>query len=89
MSKISKDELLKSINLNRREIEAFGGTVTIRDLTIKEMLSLPEDKNEQLFAIVSKGLVEPKLSEAELGKLGMTYLDDLANIVTAVTDVDD
>ncbi len=82
---IKKEDLLKAITLNQREIEAFGGTIVIRDLTVKEMMDVTSDDELSMLKMVSSAMVEPKLSVKELEGLGSSALDDLTKIVTALT----
>lgn len=79
-------ELQKSASLNTRKIKAFDGEVTIRNLTIKEMKEITSMKNENdiLSHIVSRSMVEPKITVEEIDNLGVSALPHLTTIVNAV-----
>jgi len=79
---MTKQDILKFANLNVRKVNAFGGIIEIRNLSIREMkevTKLPED--EILAAMVSKAMVKPTMTKDELESLGIDALDDLTNIV--------
>ena len=83
---MTKSELLKKVNLDEREIEAFGGTITIRNLTVKEMLEVSElEGADAMFKMVSCAMVKPKMTEKELGTVSGDYVNDLTKIVESVT----
>ena len=85
---MTKEELLKNINLGVREIEAFGGTVKIRNLTIKEMLDFASadlDENTQMMQMASLSLVEPKMTAKELSSLDGYGLPEIIKVVKAIT----
>lgn len=82
---MTKEEFFKICGLNERKVETSIGTVTIRDLTIKEMSTLQTlDESDMLVSIVSKCLVEPKLTVEELesaGAKGISFLTEILNEV--------
>ena len=68
--------------LNERQVKAFGTTLTIRDLTIGESLALqsvPEE--EQMFTLVSKMIIEPKMSIKDIKDLPSKYINDITMLV--------
>ena len=72
--------------LNERKFKAFDIEVTIKDLSIRDMLGLEKvPEQDQLFYMVSKCLVEPKMTEDELKDLGSIHLDSLTSILAEVT----
>jgi len=79
-------ELQANASLNTRKIKAFGGEVTIRDLSIKEMQNITslKDENDMLATIVSISMVDPKITVEELNNLGVSALPHLTAIVNAV-----
>jgi len=86
---LTKEELLKSITLNQRVVKAFGGEVTIRNLTIKEMMDITSRDDVSILEMVSLALVEPKLTKEELGSLGSDYLADMTFIVNELNGSND
>lgn len=68
--------------LNEREIEAFGKTITIRDVTIGEsfsLQSLPEE--EQAFGLLSMMIVKPKMSVKAIKDLPAKYMSDITKLI--------
>lgn len=83
---MTKAELLKKVNLNERELQAFGGKILIRDLTVKEMMEVSElDGTDAMFKMISSAMVKPKMTTEELEAFSGMYVDDLTKIVEAVT----
>lgn len=83
---MTKTELLKKVNLDQREIEAFGGKVTIRNLTVKEMLNVSELEGiDAMFKMVSCAMVKPQMTVSELESISGSEVDELTKIVEAVT----
>lgn len=84
--KLTKADLLASINLNQRDLEAFGGMITIRDLTISEMMDIDKvEDDEKLFKMVSMAIVSPKITANELKGLSFEGMDDLNKIIKEIT----
>lgn len=68
--------------LNEREIPAFGQTVTIRDLTIGEVLSFQGiEESEQVFHMISKMIVTPKFSPTAIKDMPAKYMNDITMLV--------
>ena len=83
---MTKEALLKMVNLDERELEAFGGTIIIRNLTVKEMIEVSELEGvSAMFKMVSCAMVKPKMNVKELEAFSGMYVDDLTKIVEAVT----
>ncbi len=83
---MKKEDLLKDINLNVREVEAFGSTVKVRNLTIKEMIDATAyEGSDQILLMVSYALVEPKLTLEELGSLDSSKLADLTKLIAEIS----
>lgn len=82
---MTKAELLE-FTLKKQEIEAFGGTVKVRELTVKEagMIADATGATASLMA-VSFALVEPAMSVEELELLPAAFADDFAKIIEAIT----
>lgn len=80
------DDIKRLSSLNTRKIEAFGGEVTIRDLSIKEMREITsmEDDSKILVHMVSHAMVDPKMSIEDIDSLGMTALPHLTKIVNSL-----
>lgn len=84
---VNREQLLNG-GLNDREFNAFGGVVMIRDLTIKEVSEINAMSGEALEAMaaaVSYALVDPKMSKDDLLSLSNASVEDLNNILEAVT----
>jgi len=70
---------------NERQIEAFGGTITIRDLTIKETKKATSLKDEDILAqMVSFAMVDPKMTVDQIEALGIKAIDELTKVVEAL-----
>ena len=82
---MTREEIL-NIGLDEREIEAFGGKVKIRNLTIKEVKEVSKSSNdfENMVKVVHYALIDPKLSIEDIESLGSEHTKDLASIVEAV-----
>ena len=79
---MTKQDIMKFASLNERQVKAFGGLITIRDLSIKEMkIATSLDESEILTQMVSFSMVNPKMSVKDLESLGTEALPDLTNIV--------
>jgi len=84
---LSKDEILSACsNLNTREVEAFGGTVKVRDLTIKEAAEVSTEQNDLVAMVksVSYALVEPRMTVKELETISSLHAKDFAAILKVV-----
>jgi len=87
---MKKEDILKLVNLNVRDVEAFGGTVKIRNLTIKEMLKFSGfDGEESMLEMAAMCMVEPKMTAKELGSLGTDSLNEVVKIIEALNLQDD
>lgn len=74
------------VNLNEREFKAFGDTIIIRDLTIKEIVTVSELEGlEAMYTMVSYAMVKPKMTTKELESISGKFVDDLTKIVEEVT----
>jgi len=82
---MTRDEIL-ALGFNEKEVEAFGGTVKVRDLTIKEAGIVAEatDEFKQMLLTVSFALVEPKMSVEDLETMTARAAEDFAKIIKAV-----
>ncbi len=79
------EDIYKYASLDTREIKAFGGTIKIRNLSIKEMKTITKMPEEDaLLYMVSNIIVEPKMTIKQLEELGISALPDITNIVNAV-----
>ena len=85
---MTKAQLLKKVNLDERKIKAFGGEITIRNLTVKEMINVSETNQSEadsMFHMLSYAMVDPSLTIEELELFSGKYMDDLAEIVQEVS----
>ncbi len=59
------------------------GTVTVQQLSIGDVLTVQKEDDETkiMLDMVSRALVEPKITEAQLKQLPMSYIDDFTRIV--------
>jgi len=59
------------------------GTVTVQQLSIGDVLTVQKEKDEtkMMLDMVSRALVEPKITIEELNQLPMAYIDDFTKIV--------
>ncbi len=82
---MTRDEIL-ALGFNEKEVKAFGGTVKVRDLTVKEAGIVAEETNDFkcMVLTVSFVMVEPKMSVEDLEKISSRAAEDFANIVKAV-----
>ncbi len=83
---MTKEELLK-LTLAEQEVQAFGGVVTARRLTIGEAAQVerePEPINKMILG-VSLALVNPKMSVEELNNIPSTFAEDFAKIIEAIS----
>ena len=82
---MTRDELL-ALSLDEREIEAFGGKVTIRSLTVKEAGEIIqiEDEYKSMLVSVSFALIDPKMSIEDLEKLPAKCAEDFNKIILEV-----
>jgi len=84
---MTKAQLLEKATVNERKIKAFGGEITIRNLTIKEMIDVSnsEKEEEATMQMVSYAMVKPHLSVEEIAGLSGLYIDDITKIVQEVS----
>ncbi len=62
------------------------GKVKVKELTVGEVFASQNLKEQdQIFYLVGKSLVEPKVTENELKSLPTKCMEDLATIVETVT----
>jgi len=77
---------MKNIKLKLKHL----GEVTIKPLTVGDMLGfskIPEEK--QMLHMVSKALLDPKMSVKDLENLDFKYLEDLSLIVEKLTNIEE
>ncbi len=86
---MTKAQLLKKVNLDERKIKAFGGEITIRNLTVKEMINVSELEGfEAMAQMVSYAMVDPSMTKEELEAMSGKYVNDLTLIVQEVSPSD-
>ena len=95
---LTKEQILQLCELKTKEIEVaeFGGTVTIRELTIEDVSSIyretqacPEDERgyQDIIRTVSAGMAEPSFTVDEIAGFSKRFSEVVVKIYKAIGDL--